>query len=351
MKRTITSILVLAMVMTLLAGCGGGSAPAPGGSSEAETYNWRFAHEENNGSIQDLYVKQFVELLHEKSDGRINVDIYPVGQIGDATQQAELLQNGGLEFAMISPGNTGTLVPENQLFSLHFLLSEDMDINMEVLKTSRALNELLSEKYLERNIKVLAYWTQGTMEWTTSKPVNTPDQWRGLKMRTMPSPMIVASYEAYGANPTPMPYMEVYSGLQLRMIEGQENPISAIEEMKFYEVQDYLTLASASHYVTTTSVNPTFFNGLPEDIQNIILETVEEMREESFRIQDELNGGALEKIMAVSDIEVITLTEEEREMFREASKPAYERYVQMVGPSGEEILSLLLEEVAEMEGR
>ena len=358
MKKVILSAISLVLVMALLVGCGGGkqgTSTSPDKNGEAtgeETYNWRFAHEENNGSIQDVYVKEFKRVLEEKSNGRINIDIYPVGQIGDATQQCELLQNGGLEFAMISPGNTGTIVPENQLFSLHFLFSEDMDKNKEIFKTSKALNELLTAKYLEKNIKVLSYWTEGTMEWTSNKPVNTPDKWKGLKMRTMPSPMIVASYEAYGANPTPVPYMEVYSGLQLGMIEGQENPISAIEEMKFCEVQDYLTLGGSSLYVTTTSVNPDFFNGLPEDIQQMILDTVEELRDFSFEAQAELNGGALEKIKeATPDVEIVELTEEERAAFKEASRPAYEKYVEMVGADGEEILNLLMKEVEEIESK
>ncbi len=353
MKRIMLSVISLMLVMVLLVGCGGNNSTSttPDGNGDQggeETYNWRFAHEENNGSIQDVYVKKFKEVIEEKSDGRINIDIYPVGQIGDATQQCELLQNGGLEFAMISPGNTGTIVPENQLFSLHFLFSEDMDVNQKIFKESKALNELLTAKYLEKNIKVLAYWTEGTMEWTSSKPVNTPDKWKGLKMRTMPSPMIVASYEAYGANPTPVPYMEVYSGLQLNMIEGQENPLSAIEEMKFTEVQDYLTLGGSSLYVTTTAVNPGFFDSLPEDIQQIILDTVEELRDFSFEAQEELNGGALEKIKeATPDVEIVELTDEERELFKEASKPAYEKYVEMVGADGKEILELLMKEVEE----
>ena len=146
MKKSILVFLSLVISLSLLAGCGGGAkTPATGGSVGEETYNWRFAHEENNGSIQDVYVKEFVRILEEKSEGKIKIDIYPVGQIGDATQQAELLQNGGLEFAMISPGNTGTLVPENQLFSLHFLFSEDMEKNAEIFKTSKALNEDLNE--------------------------------------------------------------------------------------------------------------------------------------------------------------------------------------------------------------
>lgn len=351
MKKITFSVIVLVLVMSLLAGCGGGGTTSQGGDGQ-ETYHWRFAHEENNGDIQDEYVKKFVEILEAKSNGRIKVDIFPVGQIGDATQQTELLQNGGLEFAIVSPGNTGTIVPENQLFSLHFLFSEDMEKNKELFKTSKALNEMLSEKYLEKNIKVLSYWTEGTMEWTTNKPVNTPDKWKGIKMRTMPSPMIVASYEAYGANPTPVPYMEVYSGLQLNMIEGQENPLSAIEKMKFCEVQNYLTLGGSSLYVTTTAVNPDFFDSLPEDIQQMILETVEETRDYSFQVQEELNGGALDKIIeADTGVEIVTLTEEERELFKEASKPAYDKYKTMVGADGAAILDKLMEEIAEMEGK
>lgn len=347
MKKVIILALSLVLVMTLLTGCGSKAPAATGG----ETYQWRFAHEENNGSIQDVYVKKFKEVIEAKSDGKITIDIYPVGQIGDATQQAELLQNGGLEFAMISPGNTGTIVPENQLFSLHFLFSEDMAKNQEIFKTSKALHEDLSAKYLAKNIKVLSYWTEGTMEWTTAKPANKPELWKGVKMRTMPSPMIVASYEAYGANPTPLPYMEVYSGLQLNMIEGQENPISAIEEMKFYEVQKYLTLGSSSLYVTTTSVNPTFFDGLPADIQKMILDTVDEIQGFSFEAQEELNGGALAKIEAASDIKVVTLTEEERAAFKEAAKSAYDVYAKMVGPDGEAILKKLMEEIAVIEAK
>ncbi|NYB75868.1 DctP family TRAP transporter solute-binding subunit [Sedimentibacter hydroxybenzoicus DSM 7310] len=347
MKKSILLAVSVLLVMTLFVGCGQQSAtPSP---DAGETYNWRFAHEENNGSIQDVYVKEFVRILEEKSGGKINIDIYPVGQIGDATQQCELLQNGGLEFAMVSPGNTGTIVPENQLFSLHFLFSEDMDKNKEIFKNSKALNEDLTAIYADKNIKVLSYWTEGTMEWTTSKPVNRPELWKGLKMRTMPSPMIVASYEAYGANPTPMPYMEVYSGLQLNMIEGQENPLSAIEEMKFYEVQKYLTLGSSSLYVTTTAVNPKFFDSLPADIQKMILETVEETRDFSFQAQADLNGGALDKIKAASDIEIVTLTQEERELFKEASKSAYDVYKNMVGAKGAAILDKLMAEIAEIE--
>ncbi|HLR20574.1 MAG TPA: DctP family TRAP transporter solute-binding subunit [Tissierellaceae bacterium] len=343
MKKPIIFIILISIIALTFTGCANNGDNVTEAAKEAE-YQWKFAHEENNGSIQDVYAKEFKRVLEEKSDGRIHLDIYPVGQIGDATQQAELLQYGGIEFANISPGNTGTIVPENQLFSLHFLFSEDMEVNKEILEESKALNELLSEKYLEKNIKILSYWTEGAMEWTTSKEANTPDKWKGLKFRTMPSPMIVASYKAYGANPTPLPYMEVYSALQLNMIQGQENPISAIEEMKFHEVQDYFILGSSSIYATTTAVNPEFFEELPNDIKEIVLETIDELDDFAFDTQEQLNEDALEKIKE-SDVNVIELTSEEREEFRKEAEKAYQLYIDETGEDGEEILNTLMKEV------
>lgn len=354
-KKALSIITVAILAASALSGCGGSASTSSqaGNSSQAsasqETYTWRMAHEEYDGDMQDVYCKEFAQKLNEKSNGRINLEIYPVGQIGDALQQCELLQNGGIEFAIISPGNTGTVVPENQLFSLHFLFPEDMTKTQEILKNSVALNDMLTKKYMEKKIQPLSYWTEGAMQWTSNKPLHKPDDFKGLKFRTMQSPMIIAAYEAYGANPTPMSYTEVYSGLQLNMIEGQENPISAIYTSKFYEVQKYLTEANSNLYVTATCVNPDFFAGLPKDIQQIVLDTINEMTPRSFEIQKELNDGALDKITSASDIKVEKLTDEERKAFKEKAMSAYDQYKKIVGNDGAQILDKLREEVADIE--
>jgi C4-dicarboxylate-binding protein DctP len=352
MKKLVSLLAVLTLAMGLMAGCGKKEAPAPaGGTAEQpkQTATWRIVHEEIDGSVQDQYAKKFKELIEQKSNGAVKVEVYPVGQLGDAVQQAEMLQTGGVEFGIVSPGNTGTMVPESQLFSLHFLFSDDMDKNAELFKTSKAINEDLAKLYLDKNIKNLAYWTEGPMEWSSNREINTPAKFKGFKMRTMPTPMIVEAYKAYGANPTPVPYMEVYSGLQLKMIDGQENPLFAHEEMKFYEVQNFITLASSNLYVTSTSVNPKFFDSLPEDQKKMVLDTIEELRPVSFEIQGKKNGDALASIKSKSDIKIVELTKEEREAFRAASKTAYDKYVEMVGPKGKEILEKLQAEAKAIE--
>lgn len=355
-KRLFAAAMIGIMAMGALTGCAGGnrgaSAPSDStGDAAEETYNWRLAHEEYDGDMQDVYCKEFAQKLNENSGGRINLEIYPVGQIGDALQQCELLQNGGLEFAIISPGNTGTVVPENQLFSLHFLFPQDWDKTQEVLKTSEALNTMLHDKYVEKKIKPLSFWTEGAMAWTSNISLKDINSFKGLKFRTMQSPMIIAAYQAYGANPTPMSYTEVYSGLQLNMIEGQENPLSAIHTSKFHEVQKYLTESYSNLFITATCVNPTFFEGLPEDIQQIVLDTIEEMIPRSFEIQEELNGGALEKITSETDITVESLSDEEREAYKEAAQQAYSVYKDVVGEDGAAILDKLIEEIAAIEAQ
>ena len=357
------TLLVLILALALVLGACAQSAPAPappasgngedsnGGDAPGasdEVYHWRLAHEEFDGSVQDVYAKEFAALMHELSGGRINIDVYQVGMIGDATQQAELLQVGGIEFAMVSPGNTGTIVPENQLFSLHFLFDEDLEKTMRLAWESEALNTMLSGLYLDRNIQVLSYWTYGPMNWTANKPLRSPDDFVGLRFRTMPSPMIVAAYAAYGANPTPIPYLEVYSALQLGMAEGQENPFSGIYEAKFYEVQEYLIAANSNLYWTTTATNPDFFNGLPADIQQIILQAVEQMHMRGLEISMALDAQDLEAMLATGEITLLELTPQERDVFRTYAMTAWDVYRDMVGAAGSDILDKLIEEVEAM---
>ncbi|WP_255437591.1 DctP family TRAP transporter solute-binding subunit [Thalassobacillus sp. CUG 92003] len=341
--------LVIISFMLLLSSCGSGGAATTQGESSPE-YVFRFAHEESPTSVQQSYAEAFKKRLEAKSDGEIKVEIYPVGQLGNAITQAELLKMGAVDFGIISPGNVGTIVPESQVMLLNFLFSDNMEVNKHVLNNSAALNDLLAESFREKGIKVLSYWTEGFNHWTSNKKLSEPSSFNGLKFRTMPSPLIVNSYEAYGANPTPIPYEQVYSGLQLNMIEGQTNPLFAIEQMKFYEVQQHLTLSKHSLYTTTTTMNPDRYNNLPKDVQNMIDETVNEMKDKAFDIQEEQNSNDLKIIKENSDDLTITeLSDKQRAKFREAARPVQEAYKERTGEKGEKILEQLKEDIAEAE--
>lgn len=342
MSKKLLAILATLLIAVLVAGCGGGGEGE--GQADNPEYVWKFAHEEIQGSVQDEYALKFKELVEENTEGRVQIDIYRVGELGELDQQVELLQNGGIEFAIMNPGATGTIIPESQLFYLHFLLPSDLGKVQQVLNNSQAIDQL-NGLYEEKYIKVFNWFPEGYMMWTGNKELRTPADFKGFKMRTMPAPLIVEAYKAYGANPTPMPYTEVYSGLQLKMIDGQVNPIFAIEEMKFYEVQDYLMLSKQDIFVAAFTANANFWASVPEDLKPVIEDAALQASDYTYEMQEKLNNERLKKIKEASDIEIVELTDEERAAFRELSQPVRDKFVEMAGEKGEQILEQLEKDV------
>ncbi|MGM0547749.1 MAG: TRAP transporter substrate-binding protein DctP [Bacillota bacterium] len=347
LKKILVGFLLLTLVF-VLTGCGSEEEAAGDGAAETqEAITWTFAHEEVQGSVQDRYAQKFKEVIEAKTDGAVKIDVYPVGQLGDGANQVELLQNGAIQLGINNPGSVGTLVPETNLFSLHFLLPSDMDKAHELVNNSEAM-EMLNQKYLEKNMKVLGWFPEGYQMWTGNKKITEPADFEGFKIRTMASPVISESYKTYGADPTPIPYMEVYSSLQLNMIDGQVNPIFAIEEMKFYEVQDYMMLSNQAIFVGTFIANDLFWDSLSAARKEQVKAAADEATAYILGAQKDLNATRLESIKENSEMEIVELTPAQREKFKEASLPAREFYVEKYGEDAGEILEMLLEDVAKI---
>ena len=321
MKKLHVFALVLALVLAF------------SGIAVAAEYNWRLAEEEIVGSVCDVYANEFARLLADKSNGRIKLDVYPQGTLGTPTEMFELCLNGAIEFALVGPGQCGAIVPENQIFSLQFLFSDDDMLNEKVLASSKALNVDLAAKYEAKGLKVLSYFSEGAMYWSSNKPLLTPEDFAGFKIRVMPSEMLVETYKAYGANPTPLSFTELYSSLQLNMVEGQENAPYIIQEMKFMEVQKYLVASKHNYYIMHNLANADFYNGLPEDIKAIVEECVAELRPYVYKVQQELNDQRLDMMVKAfkPGQELLVLDQEQRMRFREIAKKADETYFKLSG--------------------
>ncbi len=341
--------VLTAMLVAMLAACSEEPASEAGGAGADSPTEWRFALEEIQGSVQDAYAQKFAELVEAKTDGAIRVTVYPYGALGTSAQLTELVQQGALEFAFASPGHLGSVVPEVQVFSLHFLLSDSNAVNKQVLGESPILYGPLAEAYREKGLKLLTIIPEGWMVWTANRPLTTPDDFRGLKIRTMVSPLLVASYQAYGADPTPMPYSEVYSGLQLGMIDAQVNPIFAIEEMSFYEVQKAMTMARHSQFVASVVASQRFYESLTTEEQVMLDEVKRELDDYIFEVQTQYNAERLERIRQNSDIEIVELNDEQRAAFAELARPVRDRYRAAAGERGAQILEGLVEEIRQSE--
>jgi len=304
--------------------------------------DWKFALEEIEGSVQDLWAQKFKEVVEEQTDA--TVTIYPYGTLGTSDQLTDLVANGALQLAFASPGHLGSLIPEIQVFSLHYLLSEDDEVNKQVLSDSPTIYETLAPKFEDKDLQLLTMFPTGEMVWTTKKEIRAPEDFANFKMRTMVSPMLVAAYEALGASPTPLPYGEVYGGLQLGMIDGQVNPLYAIEEMKFYEVSDYMIFAGQQEFTTTVVMSPMWYDMLSEEEQAVVQDATTAANDYIYAEVANINEERLNVIKtAKPEMTIITLDDEERAAFKEASMAARETFKEDV-EGGAEILDALVAE-------
>lgn len=318
--------------------------------SAAQAETWKFALEEIEGSVQDQYAQRFKELVEERTDGEVTVQVYPYGTLGTSGQLTELVANGTLQFAHASPGHLAALVPAMGVFNLPYILSQHDEVNKKILSEGTAIYELMAPKLEEKNLQLLAMYPEGEMVWTTNKEIRSPSDFDGFKMRTMTSPILTDSYRAMGADPTPMPYGEVYGALQLKQIDGQVNPVFAIEEMKFYEVSDYMIWAGQQEFVTSVVANNDFYEGLPEERRQMVDEVTAELADFIFDVKVQFAEERLQKIKdAKPDMPMIELTEEERAAFKEAAMKARDTYIEQAGEDGKKVLDRLTSEIEQAE--
>lgn len=337
-------IATLALIAcVLISGCDAGRDAA------ASPREWRFALEEPVGSVQHEYALRFKQKIEERTEGRITVTVYPYGELGTSDQITEQLQLGAVQFAMASPGHLGKLIPEIQVFLLHFALSESEDVNREVLGDAR-VQEAIDELYAEKGMRFLSAFSEGWQVWTTRKPIRELADFEGVKMRVMTSPLLLAAYAAYGASATPLPYSEVYSALQLNMIDGQVNPIFAIQEMSFHEVTDWLTFPNLAPFITTVVAGREFFERLSPTDRQLALEATAELDDEIFRVQQRFNRDRLELIREQRpDLHIETLSGKERDAFRERSRSVAAAFDELAGKRGATLRQLLKTVVHETE--
>ncbi|WP_166254471.1 TRAP transporter substrate-binding protein DctP [Marinobacter salicampi] len=316
-------------------------------ASRDEPVTWRFGLEEITGSVQDAYAEEFKKRIEKSSDGTIRVEIYPYGTLGTSSKLTEIVREANVELAFASPGHLAKVIPEVGIFTLHFVLSDDNSINKQVL-ASDELHDLLSEPYGEKGLKLLGIIPEGEMVWTANKPLETLEDFRDFKMRTMTSPIVAQAYEAYGAHPAQMPYSEVYSGLQLKQIDGQVNPVFAIEEMSFHEVQDVMTMARHAQFISTVISNKTWYDSLPDQQKQWLNDVRERMVDFIYEKQAEYNDQRLEQIKNETDTEIVHLSDAQREPFREASMGVREIYIENTGERGRQLLDFITRRIDEL---
>ena len=330
MKSLAKKVLGVTTVLSLsvLVACGGNqkadSNSGEAASSEAKTLQVGITLAEDSHYYKGL--EHFADLVEEKSDGELAIEIFPNGSLGGERDMVESLQVGSLDMVLTSTGPLGGFAPEINVVDLPFLF-ENREHAYKVLD-GKIGQDLLSGLE-DQSLKGLAWWENGFRHITNSQhPIEKPEDLKGLKIRTMENNVHMDSFKAMGADPTPMSFTELFTALQQGVVDGQENPIPIISTSRFYEVQDYLTLTGHFYSPAALLVSSQVFDGLTEDQQKALQEAATEGAEYEREIVADMEE---EMIADLKDQGMEIVEDVDKEAFRKATKSVYDQYSDQVG--------------------
>lgn len=284
-------------------------------------------------SPQYLSSQYFGEILEQRTDGRITVNVFPNSQLGDDVQMMEMLQTGTLDMTYPSSSATTGYVEELAAFDLPFLLPS-REAAVAVMQSDVAQNML--DAFEGSGLKALAFSENGYRQLSNSaRPVTSPEDVagmdvRGLSVRTMENPVHLAIWEALGANPTPMAFGELFSAMEQGVVDGQENPWSTILTSNFYEVQDYGTETRHVYTPFIMMLSERTWERMAPEYQELVLEAARQSAEYEIQLSAEYDDWSRNQLEE-RGMEITRLDEDQLAAFQEAVQPVYEEWAPRIG--------------------
>ena len=271
----------------------------------------------------------FKNLVEAETAGAVDVKVFPAGQLGNERELVEGTKIGTIQMSMVSAA-IAAFYKEAQVLDIPYLFSS-APVAWKVMDGWFG-KEMAEDCLKKTGMRVLAYGETGFRNFTNSvRPIKSTADMKGLKIRVMESPVYVNMVKALGAAPTPIAWTETYTALQQKVVDGQENPVSVIMMVKFYEVQKYLTLDGHSYGVDFILINDKFYQGLPKETQQIIKASAIDAGWVGRGIQ-QLNSAVGVSDLKAKGMEVYSPNAKERAMFREAAqKPVIEHVEKQIG--------------------
>lgn len=318
----LAAILIFSMLLTACssngqpagdAGGGQGTIVIKGGSDGAPTMPANMAAQALNAAVE------------EYSDGRIKIDFYETRQLGNSEELLEQVMNGTIQFCLTGSSTMSIYTPLLEVLQLPFLLnSYEKEFAAARTPEFEAITKAIEEKF---NIKILGVYEYGIRHLANNRnPINTLEDLQGLKVRVVPSNLILDTMNLLGTNPTPMAYGEVYAALQNNVIDGLEINWTSIYSEKFYEQLQYTSEISLFPFPAIYAVNLDFWNSLSAEDQEIFLRAADEAMDENLKIMQEIETKAQEHALA-NGVEVNRI--EDLESFVNAVQPLYDKYTTM----------------------
>jgi TRAP-type transport system periplasmic protein len=316
MKRLFLKTLVAAVAVASM------------GIAQAQTRTIKFANQNAKGHPIVSGMEKFAELVDAKSGGKLKVQVFPGGVLGSDQANVSALQGGTLEMASMNSGIFASLVKDFAIYDFPFLFGNPKEADAVV---DGAFGKSLHAKLEDKGLVGLAYYELGFRHITNSKrPITKVEDIAGLKLRVIPNPINVDWVSALGANPTPLPFPELYAALEQKAVDGQENPVATIKGAKLFEVQKYITLTNHQYNPQSVVVSKKFWDTLSAGdrkiLQDAALESAQYQRTQSRAslmagLEDLKKGG-----MQVSELPPAEVAK-----LREKMKPVIAKHAASVG--------------------
>lgn len=305
------------------------AAIAVAGVAVAQTKTIKFVNQNAKGHPIVQGMEKFAQLVDTKSGGKLKVTVYPGGTLGSDQANVTALQGGTLEMASMNSGIFAGLTPEFAVYDFPFMFANGKEADT-ILDGN--FGKSMHQKLEAKGIVGLAYYELGFRSITNSKRAITKvEDVAGLKLRVIPNPINVDWVSALGANPTPLPFPELYAALEQKAVDGQENPPPTIFLTKFHEVQKHLVMSNHQYNPQSVVVSKKFWDGLSGDEKRIL----QEAASESAKYQREVNRAYVDDALAglkKGGMQVTELTVAEMNKMRDKMKPVIVKHSEKVGP-------------------
>lgn len=322
--------LTVMLLLTTLVACQTGEYPVDHEQlSSEDRIVIRFSHIVGENTPKGLAARKFAKLIRERSNGLVEVQVFPNGYLYKDGEEMEALLNGDIQMVAPATSKVTKVVPEFQVLDLPFAFRNSDEVH-EYLSSElgkKALAQLQTKGYYP-----LSIWDNGFKQMTNNQhELKRPEDFSGLRFRIMPSEVIKNQFITLNASTQSNSFNEVFQLLEDKAIDGQENTFSNIVSKEIHSLQQFLTISNHGYLGYVVLMNKQFLDGLPIDIQRLIKETMKEVTAWEIKLSKELNEQNLNDLQTCNCMEIHSLTDQERQLWEDALQPVYTHFVDRFG--------------------
>jgi len=296
--------------------------------AQAKTFRLKLAHVAPEAEPYAIAAQKFAELVKAATNGNVTIDLFPNSVLGSSRELIEGLQIGTVDATLSTAAVLGNFIPQSQVIELPFMFKSREHV-YEVVDGPLAKDIYKGDE--AKGLKVISTWENGFRQVTNSvRPIVTPADMKGIKIRVMESQMYIDLFKALGANPTPMARGEVFTALQQKTVDAQDNPMGQIYTSRFYEVQKYVSLTGHSYSPEVLIFSLDTWKKLPREYQAAIEKAAVEARDFNRKLSAEKDAEYV-KLVKEKGMQVTALTPTQIAAFSKLMGPVWEKYYTIIG--------------------